>query len=139
MIFLFTFLIIFLQSFLNLIFLFLLPVLDYFFENNIKKLIFSLIILSLLTDLVFLKPFGFFLALTSFCLIIVSLLEKFVSSDFFYQKLIYFIIFNVLFLILFFYFSYNFLFVSLNFLKILFLNLIFQFFYFFSKRLLSYK
>ncbi len=138
MIFLFTFLIIFLQPFFNLIFLFLLPILDYFFENKIKKLVISLIVLSLLTDLIFLKPFGFFLTLTSFCLLIIALLEKFVSSNFFYQKLIYLILFNILFLILFFYFSYNFLVGSLNFLKILLLNLIFQLSYFLSKRLLKH-
>jgi len=129
-------LIIFLQPLLSSIFLFLAPTLNYFFKQKNKKLIFSLFFFSFLTDIFFLKPFGFFLFLTSTCLLLIIGLEKILSYHYFYQKLIYFFVFNLCFLILFFYLSFRTIFDFVFFLKFLILNLFFQIIYFLIKSLL---
>lgn len=125
------------QPIFSLLFLFLFPVLNYFSQNKIKESIFSLIPLSFLTDLIFIKPFGFFLALTSFCLFFISLIGKIISFKFFYQKIIFLFIFNFLFLFLFFYFSNFNLSSWVIFLKVFLINFSFQLCYFFVKNILG--
>ncbi len=133
------FLVIFLQPFFPSLFFFLLPILNDFFQNKIKELVFVLIFLSLLTDLIFLKQPGFFLVLTSFSLLIITFLEKILSSYFFYHKLIYLICFNLVFLFLFFYFGYhNFLFWP-NFIRVFTINIVCQTIYLVSKNLIRIK
>jgi hypothetical protein len=132
--FFFTFLIIFFQPFFSFIFFFLLTILDYFFQNKTKELFFNLIILSFLTDLIFLKPLGYFLALSSFCFLILSLLEKIFPHHFFYQRLVYLLIFNFLFSSLFFYLNYNVFLLTTNFFKTFSLNFVFQLLYLIRKR-----
>jgi hypothetical protein len=124
---------IFIQPLISSVFFFLAPVLNYFFQNKIKELFLSAIVLSLLTDIVFIKPLGFFLFIASCSLVVISIFERFFGYNYFYQKIIFLIVFNCCFLLLFFYFSsylfFNFVFV-LNFLII---NLLFQLIYFFIK------
>jgi len=128
-------LIIFFQPLVSSIFLFLAPILNYFFKEKNKELIFSLFFFSFLTDIFFLKPLGFFLFLTSTCLLLIIGLEKILSYHYFYQKLVYFFVFNLCFLILFFYFSFRTIFDFVFFLKFLVLNLLFQIIYFLIKSL----
>jgi hypothetical protein len=122
-------LIIFLQSLFTSVFIFLGPVLNYFFKNKIKELILSLIFLSLITDIIFIKPLGFFLFIASFSIFLICLLEKFLSHQHFYQKLIYLFLFNIIYLFLFFFLSFGKIVSSALFLKFLIFNIIFQVIY----------
>jgi hypothetical protein len=122
-------LIIFLQSLFTSVFIFLGPVLNYFFKNKIKELTLSLIFLSLITDIIFIKPLGFFLFIASFSIFLICLLEKFLSHQQFYQKLIYLFLFNIIYLFLFFFLSFGKIVSSVLFLKFLIFNIIFQVIY----------
>jgi hypothetical protein len=122
-------LLIFLQPTFTSVFIFLAPILNYFFKDKIKELTLSLIFLSFITDLIFIKPLGFFLLITSFSLFLICLLEKFLGHHYFYQKIIHLLLFNVIFLLLFFFLSFNKI-ISLDlFLKFLIFNIIFQIIY----------
>jgi hypothetical protein len=137
--FLFSILIIFLQQFFDYLFFFLIPSLDYFFQKNNKKLIFNLFFLSLLTDFILLKPFGFFLVVSSLSFIIISLFEKILPFHFFYHKLIYLFIFNLSFIsILFYFLGFNKVLLP-YFLKVLLINFFIQSFYFLIKENVKLK
>lgn len=136
---LFFFIIVIFQPFFDFFFFFLIPILEYFFQKKNKKLVFNLIFLSLLTDFIFIKPFGFFLVATSFSLILISLLEKILPFYYFYHKLIYLLTFNISFLFAIFYFLNSNSFLLIIFLKILFINFIFQSFYFLFKENIKLK
>jgi hypothetical protein len=114
-------LLIFLQPLFTSVFIFLGPVLSYFFKEKIKELTLSLIFLSLITDIIFIKPLGFFLFIASFSIFLICLLEKFLGHQHFYQKLIY--------LFLFFFLSFGKIVSSVFFLKFLIFNIIFQVIY----------
>jgi hypothetical protein len=116
----------FLQLLFTSVFIFLGPVLNYFFKEKIKKLTLSLILFSLITDIIFIKPLGFFLLITSFSVFLICLLEKFLDHQYFYQKLFYLFLFNTIFLFLFFFLSFGKIFSPLFFLKFLIFNIIFQ-------------
>jgi len=107
-------------------FFFLAPILNYFFKDKMRELTFNLIFLSFLTDLIFIKPLGFFLLITSFSILILCLLEKFLGHNYFYQKIIYLLLFNLIFLSLFFFLSFKQIFSLSLFLKFLIFNLFFQ-------------
>ncbi|GIW67297.1 MAG: hypothetical protein KatS3mg096_165 [Candidatus Parcubacteria bacterium] len=124
---------IFIQPLVISIFFFLAPVLKYFFQNKNEKLILNLVIFSLITDLIFIKPLGFFLLITSLALFLISLLEKFLGTTYFYQKLIYLLIFNLIFLGLFLYLTTKQIFVPFL-LKFLIFNIIFQLIYLFIRK-----
>jgi len=117
---------IFLQPLFDSVFIFLGPVLNYFFKEKIKELNLSLILFSLITDIIFVKPLGFFLFITSFSIFLICLLEKFLGHQHFYQKLIYLFLFNIIYLFLFFFFSFGKIVSSVFFLKFLIFNIIFQ-------------
>lgn len=118
-------LLIFFQPIFSSIF-FLFPfLLKNFFQNKIKLLFLQLIFLSFISDIIFIKPLGFFLFLTSFSFLLITLLEKFLDHQYFYQKLIFLLIFNLAFLVLFFYFS-GIPFSFFPFIKIFILNLLIQ-------------
>jgi hypothetical protein len=122
-------LLIFLQSLFNSVFIFLGTVLNYFFKDKIKELTLSLILFSLITDIIFIKPLGFFLFITSFSIFLICLLEKFLGHQHFYQKLIYLFLFNIIYLFLFFFLSFGKIAFFTLFLKFLIFNIIFQAFY----------
>jgi len=122
-------LLIFLQPLFASVFIFLGPVLNYFFKEKIKELTLSLISLSLITDIIFIKPLGFFLFIASFSIFLICLLEKFLGHQHFYQKLIYLFLFNVIYLFLFFFLSFGKIVSSVLFLKFLIFNIIFQIVY----------
>jgi hypothetical protein len=122
-------LLIFLQPLFNSVFIFLGPVLNYFFKEKIKELVLSLILFSLITDIIFIKPLGFFLFITSFSIFLICLLEKFLDHQHFYQRLIYLFLFNIIYLFLFFFLSFGKIAFSTLFLKFLIFNIIFQAFY----------
>jgi len=122
-------LLIFLQPLFASIFIFLGPVLSYFFKEKVRELTLSLIFLSLITDIVFIKPLGFFLFIASFSIFLICLLEKFLGHQYFYQKLIYLFLFNVIYLFLFFFLSFGKFFFPIFFLKFLIFNIIFQVIY----------
>ena len=122
-------LLIFLQPLFNYVFIFLGTVLNYFFKDKIKKLTLSLIFLSLITDIIFIKPLGFFLFITSFSIFLICLLEKFLSHQHFYQKIIYLFLFNIIYLSLFFFLNFGKIVSSVLFLKFLIFNIIFQVIY----------
>jgi hypothetical protein len=117
---------IFLQPLFDSVFIFLGPILNYFFKEKIKELNLSLILFSLITDIIFVKPLGFFLFITSFSIFLICLLEKFLGHQHFYQKLIYLFLFNIIYLFLFFFFSFGKIVSSAFFLKFLIFNIIFQ-------------
>jgi len=119
-------LLIFLQPLFTSVFIFLGPILSYFFKEKIKELTISLIFLSLITDIIFIKPLGFFLLITSSSIFLICLLEKFLDHQYFYQKLIYIFLFNIIFLLLFFFLSFGKIVSSVFFLKFLIFNIIFQ-------------
>jgi hypothetical protein len=119
-------LIIFLQPLFTSVFIFLGPVLSYFLKEKIKELTLSLIFLSLITDIIFIKPLGFFLFITSFSIFLICLLEKFLGHQHFYQKLIYLFLFNFIFLLSFFFISFGKIASLVFFLKFLIFNIIFQ-------------
>ncbi len=121
-------LILFFQPLLTFIFFLLAPLVDDFFKNKIDRLSLKVIIYSFLSDLVFLKPLGFFLFISSFSILILTILEKFIPPRLFYQKFFFLFIFNLFFLFLFFFLSFKQLSFFL-FFKILFLNLLFQIIY----------
>lgn len=131
-------LIFFFQSIFPSIFLLLAPVLNEFFNSRLKELNLKIILYSFLTDLFFLKPFGFFLFLASFSFLLLSFLEKVLNYDKFYQRLIFLLSFNLVFV-------GGFLFLSFAkanlqiFLKIFFLNIIFQVIYLETKRFILGK
>lgn len=127
------FLIIFFQPIFSSIFIFLAPILDFFFKNKNRELILNSILFSFLTDILFLKSFGFFLLVLSSSFLIIIALEKILSHHYFYQKLIYLFVFNLVFLLLFFYLNFQTIFDFLFFLKILLFNLFFQATYFLVK------
>jgi hypothetical protein len=122
-------LLIFLQPLFTSVFIFLGPVLSYFFKEKIKELTLSLIFFSLITDIIFIKPLGFFLFIASFSIFLICLLEKFLGHQHFYQKLIYIFLFNIIFLFLFFFLSFGKIVSSVFFLKFLIFNIIFQVIY----------
>jgi len=122
-------LLIFLQPLLTSVFIFLGPVLNYFFKEKIKQLILSLILFSFITDLIFIKPLGFFLLITSFSLLLICLLEKFLGHQHFYQRIIYLLLFNTIFLFLFFFLGFGKISIFAFFLKFLIFNIIFQVIY----------
>jgi hypothetical protein len=119
-------LLIFLQPLFTSVFIFLGPVLSYFFKEKIKKLNLNLIFLSLIIDIIFIKPLGFFLFIASFSIFLICLLEKFLSHQYFYQKIIYLFLFNIIYLSLFFFLSFGKIISSVLFLKFLIFNIIFQ-------------
>lgn len=117
-------LLIFLQPFISFIFFFLPPLLNSFFKNKLKELNLKLLFYSLLTDLIFIKPFGFFMLLTSISFLIISFLESFIAPQKIYQKLFFLLIFNLIFISVFLFFQKA---LILNLLiKFLIFNLIFQ-------------
>jgi hypothetical protein len=122
-------LLILLQPLFTSVFIFLGPVLSYFFKEKIKELNLSLILFSLITDIIFIKPLGFFLFIASFSIFLICLLEKFLGHQHFYQKLIYIFLFNIIFLCLFFFLSFGKIVSSVFFLKFLIFNIIFQVIY----------
>jgi hypothetical protein len=119
-------LLIFLQPLLTSVFVFLGPVLNYFFKEKIKELVLSLILLSLITDIIFIKPLGFFLSIASFSFFLICLLEKFLGHQHFYQKLIYLFLFNLIYFFSFFFLSFGKIVPTAFFLKFLIFNIIFQ-------------
>jgi hypothetical protein len=123
------FILLIVQPFLPSVFLFLAPVLNYFFKNKIKELIFYLIFFSFISDLIFIKTLGFFLLITSFTLFLITFLEKFFDHYYFYQKFIYLFLFNIIFCFIFFFFSFEKFTFSFLFIKFVFLNIIFQLIY----------
>lgn len=124
----------FLQPILPTIFILIPSILSSFFLSKLKIINLKIVIYSLLMDLFFIRPLGFFLFLISFSLLILSFLEKFLKYDNFYELIIFLLFFNLI-------FTYGFLFLSsfkFNlsiFLEILFLNLIYQLIYFLLRRL----
>ncbi len=116
--------IIFFQPLLSSIFLFLAPIVNDYFKSS-PKINFKIILYTFISDLIFIKPIGFFLFLTSLSLLLISLLEKFINPEKFYQQIIFLFIFNLIF-----FFIFNFLiFNKINFLifdKIFLVNFIFQ-------------
>jgi len=117
------------QPLFTSLFFFSAPILSYFFKDKIRELNFNLIFLSFLTDLIFVKPLGFFLLITSFSILVLCFLEKFLAHNYFYQKMIYLLLFNLLFLLLFFLLSFNQIFNFKIFLKFLMFNLFFHLVY----------
>jgi len=122
-------LIIFFQPLTSSLFIFLAPILNYFLKDKTKDLILNLIFLSLITDIIFIKPLGFFFLITSLTFFLVSLIENFLGYNYFYQKLIYIFLINLIFLLLFFFFSFGKIFDLMLFLKFLIFNIIFQIIY----------
>ena len=121
-------LILFFQPFFLSIFVFLAPLLFCFFFSKLKELNFKIFIYSFLMDLLFIKPLGFFLLVSSSCFLLLSLLEKFLSRERFYERMFFLLIFNILFLLGFLFLSSS----NLNFqsfLKIVFFNFLFQLIY----------
>ena len=132
------FLILIFQPILGSFFFFLAPLLFDFFKNRLKELNFKIFVYSFLTDLIFLKPLGFFLLLASMSFLLLSFLEKFLSYHKFYQYLLFLILFNIFFLSSFFYLTS----LKINwqvFIKIFLFNLIFQIIYLVIKNLLLAK
>ncbi len=131
---LYSFLIVFLlQPFFNYPFLFLPLVLKDFFSNKVRSLNIELLIFTLFYDLLFIKPIGFFLTITVFSLLAIALLEKFLDNEYFYQIFIFLLIFNSVFLFLYFYFSGLRVFNLYLIVKFLTINLVYQLIYFFLK------
>ncbi len=122
------FLLIILQPIFSSLFFFLAPLFFDFFKARLKELNFKIFIYSFLTDLIFLKPLGFFLILSSFPFLFLSFVEKFLNYNKFHQRIFFLILFNFIFLIGFFYLSG----IKANiqiFAKIFLFNLIFQIIY----------
>ncbi len=128
-------LIILFQPIFNSFFFFLPPLLKDFFQEKLKKLNFKIILYTFLSDLLFIKPLGFFFFLVSFCFLILALLEKFIPPFPFYQKILFLFIFNSIFLSLFLLFNFKFIFLGF-FFKLFFLNLFFQIIYLVIKNFL---
>jgi hypothetical protein len=103
--------------------------LSYFFKGKIKELNLSLIFLTLIADLIFIKQLGFFLLITSLSLLLISLLEKFLDHNYLYQKLIYLSLFNIVFAALFFFLGFGKITLDMTFLKVVIYNIIFQLLY----------
>lgn len=124
------------QPIFSSVFIFLLPVLYEFFNSNLKELNLKIIFYSFLTDLLFLRPLGFFLFLTSFSFLILSFLEKIFDYAKIYQRIIFLFSFNVVFIVGFLFLSSvkaNFQF----FFRIFLFNIIFQLFYLETRNLLG--
>jgi hypothetical protein len=122
-------LLIIIQPLIGHIFIFLAPLLSYFFKGKIKELNLSLIFLTLIADLIFIKQLGFFLLITSLSLLLISLLEKFLDHNYLYQKLIYLSLFNIVFAALFFFLGFGKITLDMTFLKVVIYNIIFQLLY----------
>lgn len=122
-------LIIFIQPLTSYIFIFLSPILIDFFSDNLKSFKLKIFILPFMADLIFIKPLGFFLIITSFSFLILFLLAKIFPSFSFGQIFIFMLVFNFLFIILFMIWE-NITITPFLLLKIVFLNIFFQFFYF---------
>lgn len=130
-------LLIFLQPFWGYLFIFLAPLIVSFLSNNLDSFKIKLFTFTFLTDLIFIKPLGFFLFLTAISFLIIYFLGKFISYDSLWQGLIFILIFNLIFISLFFFFINQKLFTKIFFV-ILILNIIFQLVYFVLVNLFFY-
>ncbi|BCX15302.1 MAG: hypothetical protein KatS3mg097_194 [Candidatus Parcubacteria bacterium] len=120
--------IVFLQPFFSLLVICLAPILREFLFFRSEKFIFKLLIFTLLTDLFFIKNFGFFSLIVSLVLFIMVLLDKFINNSFFYQRVFFIFIFNIIFFIIFVY-AMNYPFDISLWFKLIFANFIFQLLY----------
>lgn len=120
---------IFIQPIAPSLFFCLAPLLDKFFKNEFKKLNINLIFFSLISDFIFIKPLGFFLFSISFSFLLLTFLEKLLAYHYFYQIIIYLILFNTSFILFYFYFGFKIIPPLFFFIKILMLNLIYQLVY----------
>lgn len=120
---------IFIQPIVPSLFFCLAPLLDKFFKNEFKKLNINLIFFSLISDFIFIKPLGFFLFSIAFSFLFLTFLEKLLAYHYFYQIIIYLILFNTSFILFYFYFGFKMIPPLFFFIKILMLNLIYQLVY----------
>ncbi|GIW65388.1 MAG: hypothetical protein KatS3mg093_367 [Candidatus Parcubacteria bacterium] len=130
-------LIIIFQPLLGLIFIFLPPLLFDFFSENLKSFRIKIFLFSFLADVIFIKPFGFFLLLTSICFLFIYFLNKVIPFENFWQIFIFILIFNFIFNALFLFLENNKIIFALL-LRITIFNLIFQLCYFLFKNLFFY-
>lgn len=128
--------IIFIQPLVSSLFIFLGPLLYYYLSSNLKGFNLKIFLYSLLSDLLFIKPLGFFLLVTSFCLLLISILEKFVDYNDSYKLLLFFLVFNVFFLLSFLFLA-SFKFNLQFFLKLFIFNIIFQLIYIALRRIIT--
>lgn len=113
-----------LQTQISEIFFFYPILLRKFFQK--KDIFFELLIFSFFSDLILIKPLGFFLFISSLAFLVLSILEKFVDYQFLYQKLLFLFLFNLTFLFFYFYLSSYENFNLVSFLKYFSFNFIFQ-------------
>lgn len=130
-------LLIFFQPFWGYLFIFLAPLIVDFLSDNLSSFKIKLFTLTFLTDVIFVKPLGFFMFLTAISFLILYLLSRFISYDSVRQGLIFVLIFNFVFTSLFMFFLNHRLF-SRTFFIIFISNMIFQLVYFVLIKLFSY-
>jgi hypothetical protein len=131
------FLIFFFQPILGSLFIFIPSLLVDFFVDNLRAFRIKIFLFSFLSDLIFIKPFGFFLLLTAVCFLIIYFLNKIISYENFWQTFIFVLVFNLFFVALFLFFESKKIIWPILF-KIMFLNLVFQGCYFLIKNLFFY-
>lgn len=130
-------LLIFFQPFWGYLFIFLAPLIVDFLTDNLKSFKVKLFTFTFLTDIIFIKPLGFFLLLTTISFLILYFLGRFISYDSLRQGFIFILIFNFIFSGLFFFFLNQKLF-SKIFFTIFISNIIFQLVYFIAINLFFY-
>lgn len=130
-------LLIFFQPFLGYVFVFLPPLIIDFLNNNLKPFKLKLFTLTFLTDLIFIKPFGFFLFLTAISFLILYFLNRFISYHFLWQGFIFIFVFNLVFINLFLFFLGQRLFTKIFWASLI-SNIIFQGIYFIFINLFSH-
>lgn len=130
-------LLIFFQPFWGYLFIFLAPLIVDFLTDNLKSFKVKLFTFTFLTDIIFIKPLGFFLLLTAISFLILYFLGRFISYDSLRQGFIFILIFNFIFSGLFLFFLNQKLF-SKIFFTIFISNIIFQLVYFIAINLFFY-
>lgn len=130
-------LLIFFQPFWGYLFIFLAPLIVDFLSDNLNSFKIKLFTFTFLTDVIFVKPLGFFLLLTAISFLILYFLGRFISYDSLRQGFIFILIFNFVFTSLFLFFLNQRLFSKIFFI-IFISNIIFQLVYFVLINLFSY-